>query len=201
MHDLEHTGTTADRVQLPLRQEWVFPTGEIGYSSPAVSEGRVFVGSREGSFYAVDASTGEFLWEFQTEGPVEGSPAVAGGTVFVGSYDGCLYALDAATGKERWRYETGAEVFTSPAVSGGAVYFGSFTGEFMALNALNGKRIWKQEARSTPPRWSRGAGSSPPPTRWARSMPWMQRPGTSSGAMTPRHPSMPHPRWRAGGSS
>ena len=37
--------------------------------------------------YALNASSGDKLWEVETGGTVHSSPAVVGGTVFVGSYD------------------------------------------------------------------------------------------------------------------
>ena len=35
--------------------------------------------------YALDAASGDKLWDFRTNGPVRSSPAVVGGTVFVGT--------------------------------------------------------------------------------------------------------------------
>ena len=40
----------------------------------ATAGGLVFGGSNEGNFYALDAATGEPLWEFQTGGPVRANP-------------------------------------------------------------------------------------------------------------------------------
>jgi outer membrane protein assembly factor BamB len=57
--------------------------------------GRVYVGSRDRSLYAVDAETGEKVWQFTADGPIDdSSPAVVGGLVYVGSLDHRVYALD-----------------------------------------------------------------------------------------------------------
>ena len=37
--------------------------------------------------YALDAASGDKLWEFETGKSIHSSPAVVGGTVFVGSAD------------------------------------------------------------------------------------------------------------------
>ena len=37
--------------------------------------------------YALDAASGDKLWEFETGGGVHTSPSVVGGTVFVGTVD------------------------------------------------------------------------------------------------------------------
>ena len=47
--------------------------------------------------YALDAASGEKLWEFETGDSVMGSPAVVGGTVFVGSVDFKVRGAELAT--------------------------------------------------------------------------------------------------------
>ena len=44
--------------------------------------------------YALDAASGDKLWEFETEGPVQSSPTVVGGTVYVGSNDNKVRVAD-----------------------------------------------------------------------------------------------------------
>jgi outer membrane protein assembly factor BamB len=72
----------------------------------------VFIGSgyvpdasrdRGGAVAALDATTGDVLWRFGTDGPVLTSPVVDGSAVYVGDAAGTLYAMDAVTGAERWR--------------------------------------------------------------------------------------------------
>jgi outer membrane protein assembly factor BamB len=116
------------------------------YSSSAVANGVVYVGSSDGSVYALNASTGAKLWSYLTGlYPIRSSPAVANGVVYVGSYDGNVYALSASTGAKLWSYTTGTQVQTSPAVANGVVYFGSGgygVGTVYALNASTGAKLW-----------------------------------------------------------
>ena len=55
------------------------------YSSPAVANGVVYVGSFDAKVYALNATTGATLWTATTGGDVISSPAVANGVVYVGS--------------------------------------------------------------------------------------------------------------------
>jgi len=57
------------------------------YSSPAVANGVVYVGSGS-NVYALNASTGALLWTYTTASGVSSSPAVANGAVYVGSGGG-----------------------------------------------------------------------------------------------------------------
>lgn len=120
----------------------LFSTGQIIYSSPAVSNGVVYFGSRDNKFYAIDADTGARLWEFRTGSWVESSPAIVNNVVYFGSNDGHLYALNALTGTEIWRFQTPFPIKTAPAVAGGRVYFGCDDYSVYALDAKTGKKLW-----------------------------------------------------------
>ncbi|MGH2533542.1 MAG: PQQ-binding-like beta-propeller repeat protein [Thermomicrobiales bacterium] len=124
---------------------WRFQTGTFLSSSPAVSNGMVYIGNDGGSVIAVDATSGEETWRFQAEGPVLSSPAVADGTVFIGSDDRFVYALDAESGDERWRFETGDAVSSSPAVADGVVYVGSFDTFLYGLDAETGVELTRTQ--------------------------------------------------------
>jgi outer membrane protein assembly factor BamB len=93
--------------------------------------------------YALNASTGAFVWKYATLGYVDSSPAVANGIVYVGSGDDNVYALNAATGALVWKYKTGNPVVSSPAVANGIVYVGSEDNNVYALNAATGAFVWK----------------------------------------------------------
>ena len=103
------------------------------------------MGSEDNRVYALDASTGDLIWSYETGDRVNSSPAVSGGVVYVGSEDNRVYALDASTGDLIWSYETGDWVNSSPAVSGGVVYVGSSDNHVYALDASTGERIWRYE--------------------------------------------------------
>src|SRR5208283_1055983 len=52
-----------------LQLKWSYATGG-GWSSPAVANGVVYVGSGNGNVYALKASTGALLWSYKTGGQV-----------------------------------------------------------------------------------------------------------------------------------
>ena len=142
--------------------KWTFRTGAAVISTPAVSNGTVYVGSSDHNLYALDASSGTLRWKFASGGRVTSSPAVAAGRVYFSSYDSNLYALDAASGALAWKFTTAGErrfsgkhlhgaepaaevmpdpfdVFlSSPVVVAGVVYFGSGDGNVYALDAASG---------------------------------------------------------------
>jgi len=113
-------------------------------ASPAVADGRVFIGSRDGGVYALDAGTGERLWYTDYGAPwVVASVGVRGDRLWVGSSDGLFVAaLDTETGEEVWRTELGARVFASPVLASGTLYVADHDGHVWALNPETGTRRW-----------------------------------------------------------
>ena len=147
--------------------KWKYKTGAKIFSSPAVADGLVYVGSSDHNLYALSAADGSVRWKATTNGAVNSSPAVADGTVFFNSLDGNFYAVSAADGKIKWKFKTEGErrftapgihganprtetmpdpydVFlSSPALAGDTVYFGSGDRNVYALDAATGELKWK----------------------------------------------------------
>jgi outer membrane protein assembly factor BamB len=117
-------------------------------SSPAVADGRVFFGSRDGFLYAVEAETGSLAWRFDHEVSwCVTSPAVDGGVVYAGSSDGLFaQAVDAQSGEELWRAPTEFRVFASPALSGETVLVADHAGVLFALDRRTGSERWRFRA-------------------------------------------------------
>jgi outer membrane protein assembly factor BamB len=89
------------------RRIWSHSTGGYVYASPAVGNGRVFVGSYSGRFFAFDAPTGDVLWSFKANGQISGSATVIGDVVYFATLKQRTYALNVRTGKLLWSYPDG----------------------------------------------------------------------------------------------
>jgi outer membrane protein assembly factor BamB len=145
-----------------LKLLWQYQTGGYVASSPAVSNGVVYVGSDDNKVYAIDAASGTKLWDYDAGNYVsyvDSSPAVSNGVVYFGSENGIVYALNARTGSKLWSYQTGDYVISSPAIVDGVVYVGSNDGYLYAFNATTGAVLWAFPVANGP--WGRGVNSSP----------------------------------------
>lgn len=99
-HDTSRTGEQeraselSDPAKVPsLAVRWQWPptaAGEGGsfLASPIVIDGRVFIGSTSGRFYAIDAKTGTLLWQFPptSQPPLLGSCTAGGQFQTFGAY-------------------------------------------------------------------------------------------------------------------
>ncbi len=103
------------------------------FSSPAVNDRLVLIGSRDKSLHAINRTTGEAVWKFKTGGRVEGSPIVFTDGVVFGSADGRLYAASLDTGAELWRLELGEALVASPAFGENLLVLGGEKGTVFAL--------------------------------------------------------------------
>jgi outer membrane protein assembly factor BamB len=141
-HDLDHTGYSTSTAPTTNDTLWNYTTSGGVYSSPAVADGMVYVGSFDDRIYCLNASTGTQIWDYTTGAVVESSPAVSAGMVYVGSDDYNVYCLNASTGGKIWNYTTGGFVRSCPAVSAGMVYVDSDDYHVYCLNASTGTPAW-----------------------------------------------------------
>lgn len=110
------------------------------------ADGRVFVGSSAGRFYALDRD-GRTLWVVRTAGAVSSTPLFEPQlkTVFFGADDGVLYAVDAESGKVRWRHSTQGTLSHPPVHWEGLLIFTSSEDRVYALDAVSGRWRWQYD--------------------------------------------------------
>jgi outer membrane protein assembly factor BamB len=130
---------------------WKRSLGKPVHSSPTVQSGVLYVGSADGSLYALHTSNGSIAWKFGTGGPITSSPAVftqKNGTltIYIGSGDTNVYAVRASDGHRLWAFKTGGAVESSPAVAnwngGDILVVGSNDLKFYGLDADTGAKKW-----------------------------------------------------------
>jgi polyvinyl alcohol dehydrogenase (cytochrome) len=84
-----------------------------------------------GSWAALDANTGQFIWQVADPSPNTdqnedmGSVSVANGVLYAPSFSGYVYAINSATGAFLWSFNTGGTVVDGPALASGSVLWGS----------------------------------------------------------------------------
>lgn len=143
---------------LPGKPEvlWKFRAGEAISSSPAISDGVVYIGCDNGNLYAISLKDASLIWRSQTPATtqstastqtyhpgIQSSPCVYGDCVFFGDEDGVFHAISRTDGRPRWTFTTGGEIMSSPNCAGDRVLFGSYDGGLYCLSIRDGKLLWK----------------------------------------------------------
>ena len=129
---------------------WKRRTIDGGVSGgPAVGEGIVVAGGRNGQVVALDPETGEERWRENVTSEIISAPLVTGGLVIVRSNDGRTFGLDAASGERRWMFDRGLPNLSvrgngAPVAGGPLVYLGYDDGSVLALRVADGGLAWEQ---------------------------------------------------------
>jgi outer membrane protein assembly factor BamB len=105
----------------------------FGFSSPAITDGIVYLGTFGGSLMALKSKNGDLLWEFRTEAARINKDSIINTKgefdspkIFKeNSYSGMLKSMDIL-------YSLGS-ILSSPAVANGKIYFGSTDGTVYGL--------------------------------------------------------------------
>jgi PQQ-dependent dehydrogenase (methanol/ethanol family) len=152
-------------VQLGLAWYYDFETNRGLEATPIVVDGVMFTSGSWSRVYALDARSGELLWEYDPEVPPEWAVhaccdvvnrgvALWQGSVFVGTLDGRLLSLDAATGTLNWSVQTTDRdkpytITGAPRVVKGKVLIGNGGAEYgvrgylSAYDAATGELSWR----------------------------------------------------------
>jgi outer membrane protein assembly factor BamB len=137
----------------PYRKVWDFPARRLIEFPPVVAYGRLYFANNPGDFFALDAKTGEVVWQKKLKRCSAASPTVADGVLYQPLMDpspcrkhdqdapGYLVALDAETGEEAWRFKAGVTE-SSPLLVDGVLYFGSWDKKIYALDAKTQRVLW-----------------------------------------------------------
>jgi polyvinyl alcohol dehydrogenase (cytochrome) len=173
-------GLSADNVhRLEVKWSFAYPNAFQARSQPVYGGGAIYVGSQDGTVWALDATTGCLRWRFQATAEVRTAIAItpwAAGeddvdpTIFFGDTLANVYAVSARTGDLLWRVKaddhpyatiTGAPAFSKDrlyvpvssleviAAANPAYPCCTFRGALLALDTVSGEVIWKSYTTDT----------------------------------------------------
>ncbi len=137
-----------DNPPILVWQTYVQGGGSVG-SGVQYGDGKVFPGSSEPHQVALDARTGDVVWDTETKTSMIFSGAYANGKFFRGgAHDNTFYAFDADNGSILWTYNPGlygGYWCTGVAVAYGMVYSLNKDGHLYALDESTGRLVWAYE--------------------------------------------------------
>ena len=136
------------------------------YSSPVISDGKVFysvsdqsIGAANAGVISIDGATGKVLWKTLTGDDIVSTPAADGENIYAATCSGDVLALRKADGKIIWRTAAksdfgninnqtmgryGWRLTTTPAVCGDGKVFTQSNFTIAALDAKSGKVLWQR---------------------------------------------------------
>lgn len=136
------------------KDKWRFKVKRARLSPVAVGYGMVYVGASDGTFYALDATTGEQIWKRNQKGRgfYNPPPMISEGVVYFSSTeepfdfnvrpDGRIFAFDAKTGDQLWVFKTKGAL-SAVANDSKTLFVGDSEGYLRALDAITGQERLK----------------------------------------------------------
>lgn len=154
---------------------WIYPAADAIAKTPLAYGNNLLVGSADGTFQAIDLTSGQGVWSLSTGDQIDASaafstentaastnsaPAVGeggsgagAGTVVIVGDDGVVRARDAllVTASQTWSRPLGSAIKSAPVIENGVVYVATTDGLVHALNLANGEPIWRYPAPDAEP--------------------------------------------------
>ena len=115
-------------------------------ASPLQADERVYVGTSDNHVVALDASSGELIWDYETDHSIWAQPLSSDGVLYAASLDNFVYALDAATGDLIWQKELNGSIAGNMVLDDGVLYVPSFDRAVHALDPETGDELWQAAA-------------------------------------------------------
>lgn len=124
-----------------VETEWVVETDDRTRSTVIVGSDTAYIGSSDGTLYALDRDSGDERWRFNGAGGIKQTPVLGDGTVYVTERTG-FFAVDTADGSIQWSYEipeTGSDTLrTPPTLADGELYVTTSGGDLLVFAARSG---------------------------------------------------------------
>lgn len=180
--DSDAAGLNADDIAaLELQWAVAFPNALRARSEPGIAGGGLYVGSQDGTVYALSQETGCLRWTFRATAevrtaivvsPWEAGDSNAEPTLYFGDLLARAYAIDAVTGELKWSLKVddhpNATMTGTPVLAGDTLLVPisslevtsaadpaypccTFQGAVMAIDVADGSVRWKQRTIDVPP--------------------------------------------------
>jgi outer membrane protein assembly factor BamB len=132
-----NTGAVIWKQQLPYEISFAGGTEMLG--SPSVAAGMVFASSNWGTYYAINAITGNITWKFTDLTATEfivSSPIYVNGELFIIDKFN-IACLNATNGHTIWSTYTGDELYVSPSYADSKIYVTTSQRDIFILDTTN----------------------------------------------------------------
>jgi outer membrane protein assembly factor BamB len=132
------------------RSFWDGRVSALVAGGPITGLDKVFLGTESGKVFALDAQSGELIWQADIKGEVITRPALEGNILVVNSASGIMKAFDANTGEEIWKVEQDVPALTlrgisAPVIASGGVLIGTGKGDLSVYILEKGQQGWSTE--------------------------------------------------------
>lgn len=132
--------------------KWTFTTNGRVIAAPVIQNDTLFIGSLDGYFYAIDATTGNEIWKYNTANEIRTTAVIYNNEIICFESGNTMFGLD-LNGNLLWSQViyNGAlinehdqwDVFrSSPTLNDSIAYIGSEEGKVVGVNIISGEIVY-----------------------------------------------------------
>lgn len=108
----------------------------------AYAEGCIYAVDALGTVSALDAKTGDKIWNIDLDKKITSGISAASGILVVATEDGDIIVLDAKNGKQRWTANAGNQILAPAQIEHGVVLVKTVADNLLAFDANSGRKLW-----------------------------------------------------------
>ena len=134
----------------PADGKVIWETRLPGHSSatPGLNADDIFVGTTDGTLYALSTVTGKIQWQVALPSLILGAPAAVSDAVVIQAHNSTVEAFASDTGKILWSSDNTSPNLSlygnsSPLIVNGIAYIGFDNGQMGAYDLYQGTEIWQ----------------------------------------------------------
>lgn len=126
---------------------WEFKTDAAIWAAPVYADGRLYIASQDHHLYAVNANTGDLVWDIELGASAVSSPVMAeDGTLYIGTFGSELFAIDSKGGAILWKLETEGWIWGSPVLGPeNTLYVTDLNANLYAIDTFEHTILWSKE--------------------------------------------------------
>ncbi len=134
----------------PSNGNLIWETRLPGHTSaiPALNADTIFIGTTDGTLYALSTQTGKIQWQVALPSLILGAPAAVSDAVVIQAHNSTIEAFASDTGKMLWSSDNTSPNLSlygnsSPLILNGTVYVGFDNGQMGAYDLYQGTETWQ----------------------------------------------------------
>lgn len=126
---------------------WEFETGAAIWATPVFADDRLYVASQDHHLYAVNANTGDLVWDIDLGASAVSSPVMAeDGTLYIGTFGSELFAIDSKGGAILWKLETEGWIWGSPVIGPeNTLFVTDLNANLYAIDTFEHTILWSKQ--------------------------------------------------------
>lgn len=114
----------------------------LAFLVPVYIENKVYAAGYDGELIALDAESGEQLWQYQHGENITAAVGVGDGMVLVGDAQGNIVAIDAVGGDLKWAKSLSIEILAAPVAVNGVVVVKAADGRVFGIESKTQEIRW-----------------------------------------------------------